>query len=58
MLSSIFTNSVAGYVEGRPRSPELLAEASVHGYTVGFWIAAGIFVLGVADPHGEPALAH
>ena len=70
LLSSIFTNSVAGYVEGRPRTPELLAEASIHGYTVAFWIAAGIFAVGavvvgstirsvrVAEPHGAPVPAH
>ncbi len=70
LLSSIFASSVTSYVDGRPRSPELLDAASVHGYTVAFWIAAGIFVLGavvvgstmrsvrVADPVGEPALAH
>ncbi len=70
LLSSIFASSVTGFVDGRTRTPALLAEASVHGYTVAFWIAAGIFVVGavvvgstmqsvrVTEPHGEPALAH
>ena len=42
----------------------------MHGYTVAFWIAAGVFVLGaitvgtmmrpvkVAQPAGEPVVAH
>jgi EmrB/QacA subfamily drug resistance transporter len=70
LLSSIFASSVAAFAEGKARSPQLAAEAAVHGYTVAFWIAAGIFAVGavvvgtlipsirVAQPHGEPVMAH
>src|SRR3954454_6188871 len=70
LLSSIFASAVVSYAAGRPASPQLLAEASVHGYTVAFWVAAGVFAFGavvvgrmmrsveVAEPAGEPAVAH
>src|SRR5215208_6572131 len=66
LLSSIFASSVVAFAEGKARTPQLAAEAAVHGYTVAFWIAAGIFAVGavvvgtlipsirVAQPHGEP----
>jgi hypothetical protein len=58
---------VTSFAEGKPSSPQLLGEAAVHGYTVAFFVAAGIFAFGavvvgslvpsirVAAPHGEPA---
>jgi MFS family permease len=70
LLSSIFASSVVAFAEGKTRTPQLAAEAAVHGYTVAFWIAAGIFAVGavvvgtlipsirVAQPHGEPVMAH
>jgi MFS family permease len=70
LLSSIFASSVTAFAEGKARTPQLAAEAAVHGYTVAFWIAAGIFAVGavvvgtlipsirVAQPHGEPVMAH
>jgi MFS family permease len=70
LLSSIFASSVASFAEGRPRTPQVLQEAAVHGYSVAFWIAAGVFAFGavvvgltmesikVAEPAGEPAMAH
>ncbi len=74
LLSSIFASSVANYVEGKTPSPQLLSEATVHGYTVAFWIAAGIFAFGTlvvavvmesihvrepaAEPNAEPVMAH
>ena len=70
LLSSIFASSVTAFAEGKARSPQLAAEAAVHGYTVAFWVAAGIFAFGavvvglllpsirVAQPHGEPVMAH
>jgi hypothetical protein len=57
-------------VKGRPPSPQLLGDAAVHGYTVAFWVAAGVFAFGaivvgtlmrpvrVAQDAAEPALAH
>src|SRR4051794_29534138 len=70
LLSSIFASAAASYAQGRPPSPQLLGEAAVHGYTVAFWVAAGVFAFGavvvgtmmrsikVAQPAGEPAVAH
>jgi EmrB/QacA subfamily drug resistance transporter len=70
LLSSIFASASASFAAGKPQSPQLLGEAAVHGYTVAFWISAGVFAFGavvvgalmrsirVAEPAGEPALAH
>ena len=70
LLSSIFASAVSSYAEGRAPSPGLAAEAAVHGYTVAFWVAAGVFAVGavivgltlesirVEQPAGEPAIAH
>ena len=54
LLNTIFASSVAGYlasrlspatlVHGRP-APSLIEQAQVHGYTAGFWWAAGIFAV-------------
>ncbi len=69
LLSSIFASAVTSFAAGQPRTPQLLDEAAVHGYTVAFWVASGIFAFGavvvglllpsirVAQPHGEPAMA-
>jgi EmrB/QacA subfamily drug resistance transporter len=70
LLSSIFASSVSAYADGRVRSPELAGEAAVHGYTVAFWVAAGVFAVGAVlvstmmrsikvapDAIGEPVLA-
>jgi MFS family permease len=46
LLSSIFASAASGYAESRPRTPEVLGAAAVHGYTVAFWVAAGIFAGG------------
>ncbi|HWT23000.1 MAG TPA: MFS transporter, partial [Solirubrobacteraceae bacterium] len=46
LLSSIFASAVSSYAEGRQPTPQVLAEAAVHGYTVAFWVAAGVFAVG------------
>jgi EmrB/QacA subfamily drug resistance transporter len=46
LLSSIFASAVSGYADGRRPTPRVLADAAVHGYTVAFWVAAGIFAAG------------
>ena len=46
LLSSIFASAVTSYAEGHPRGPELAANAAMHGYTVAFWVAAGVFAFG------------
>ena len=66
VLSSIFADAMASYAAGERPTPELLGAAAVHGYTVAFWVAAGIFAVGavlvaaliqpVRMPAGEPRL--
>ena len=70
LLSSIFASAVTAYASGKPRTPAVAAEAAVHGYTVAFWVAAGVFAFGavvvavimpsirIEQPAGEPAVAH
>jgi len=70
VLSSIFASAMAGYAAGERPTPELLGAAAVHGYTVAFWVAAGVFAFGavvvavimpsikIQQPAGEPAVAH
>jgi MFS family permease len=70
LLSSIFAGAVTSYAEGKIPTPQLATDAAVHGYTVAFWIAAGVFAAGavivgavmrsikVASPAGEPVVAH
>jgi MFS family permease len=70
LLSSIFASAAASFAEGKTPTPQLAGEAAVHGYTVAFWVAAGVFAVGavivgvtmrsikVAQPAGEPVVAH
>ena len=46
VLSSIFAGAVTSYAQGRPHTPNVAGEAVVHGYTVAFWVAAGVFGAG------------
>ena len=46
LLSSIFAGAVTSYVDARQPSPQVLADAAVHGYTVAFWVSAAIFAFG------------
>ena len=46
LLSSIFASAVTSYAEGQPPGPQLAADAAMHGYTVAFWVAAGVFAFG------------
>ena len=46
LLSSIFASAVTSYAEGRAPSPQVAADAAMHGYTVAFWVAAGVFAFG------------
>ncbi|MGE4426211.1 MAG: MFS transporter [Solirubrobacteraceae bacterium] len=45
-LSTMVGNAVAGYADGRARTPAVMADAAVHGYTTAFWWSAGIFAVG------------
>ena len=46
VLNTIATTAVTSYLVGRTHTPLVAAQAAVHGYTVAFCWAAGIFVLG------------
>ena len=46
LLSSIFASAVSSFAKGKPPSPQVAADAAMHGYTVAFWVAAGVFALG------------
>lgn len=46
LLSSIFASAVTAYTGNKPPTPQLETAATVHGYTVAFWVAAGIFAVG------------
>jgi hypothetical protein len=46
LLSSIFASAVTSFAKGKPPSPQVAADAAMHGYTVAFWVAAGVFAFG------------
>jgi EmrB/QacA subfamily drug resistance transporter len=46
LLSSIFASAVSSFARGKPSSPQVAADAAMHGYTVAFWVAAGVFAFG------------
>jgi len=48
LLSSIFASAVTAYATSHSPGPGLEEAATVHGYTVTFYIAAGMFVLAAA----------
>ena len=45
-LNTIATTAVTSYLAGKALTPLVAAQAAVHGYTVAFWWAAGIFLVG------------
>jgi hypothetical protein len=71
LLSTLAASATTSFVAGRQPTPDLLAQAAVHGYTTAFYWSAAIFVVaavvctallrpGVAAPQaaGEPVFAH
>jgi EmrB/QacA subfamily drug resistance transporter len=46
LLSTIFASALTSYTVSHLRTPDLANAAAVHGYTVAFWWAFGIFVVG------------
>jgi EmrB/QacA subfamily drug resistance transporter len=58
LLSSIFATAVTAYSAGKRATPELLSQATVHGYTVGFWVSAGVFALGAVAVGGIVRSVH
>jgi MFS family permease len=69
LLSTLAASGTSHFLAGKPHTAGLVAEATVHGYTVAFWCAAGIFAVGavvcglllrggpLAQGVGAPALA-
>jgi EmrB/QacA subfamily drug resistance transporter len=47
LLSTIFASATAAYATSHVRAPGLSGAAAIHGYTVAFTWAAGIFALGL-----------
>jgi hypothetical protein len=47
LLSTIFASATAAYTTSHIRAPGLNGAAAIHGYTVAFTWAAGIFALGL-----------
>ena len=47
VLSTIFANAASSYASSHARSPGLAASAAVHGYTTAFYVAAGMFAIGL-----------
>ena len=71
LLSTIAASSTSSFLHGKKASPDVIAQATVHGYSTAYWVAAGIFVAGVAvaagllrsgvhsgDPMGAPGAMH
>ena len=46
LLSTLAATATAHYLAGKQPSPSVMAHAAVHGYTTGFWWAAGFFAAG------------
>jgi MFS family permease len=72
LLSTLSASATASYLAGKPPTADVVARATVHGYTTGFWWAAAIFAAGAvvcgallrggapqqqAEEYGSPALA-
>jgi EmrB/QacA subfamily drug resistance transporter len=71
LLSTLSSSAASSYLAGKQPSPDLVAQAAVHGYTTAFWWSAAIFAAGALvsvlllrggapelDPDAEPVLAH
>ena len=46
LLSTIFASAMTSYLHGRPHTPQVAGAASVHGYSVAFYVCAAIFAGG------------
>ena len=47
VLSTIFANAASSYASSHARGPGLAASAAIHGYTTAFYVAAGMFAIGL-----------
>jgi dipeptide/tripeptide permease len=64
LLSTVAASATTGYLAGLNATPSVIAQASVHGYTVAFGWSAAIFAVGAIvaagmfkrrAPRAEPA---
>ncbi len=46
VLSTIFTSALTHYMNSRPPGPRVQPAAAIHGYTVAFAVACGLFLVG------------
>jgi EmrB/QacA subfamily drug resistance transporter len=46
VLSTIFTSALARYMTSHPPGPRVQPAAAIHGYTVAFAVACGLFLVG------------
>src|SRR3954451_7609594 len=46
LLSTLAINAMTSQLAGAPRTPELVAAASAHGYTTAFWWSAALLAVG------------
>jgi EmrB/QacA subfamily drug resistance transporter len=46
LLSTLAATATTHYLAGKHPTPTVIADAAVHGYTTGFWWAAGFFAAG------------
>ncbi|MCB0859554.1 MAG: MFS transporter [Solirubrobacterales bacterium] len=46
LLSTISASAVTAFASGKVPSPELAAQAAVHGYTTAFWVSAAMLMAG------------
>jgi len=46
LLSTIAASATTSFAEAGPQTPQLMAQAPVHGFTTAFYVAAGVFALG------------
>ena len=71
LLSTLAASATTSALAGKQPTPDLIAQAAVHGYTTAFYWSAAIFAVaavvctallrgGVHEPSqvGEPVLAH
>ena len=71
LLSTLAASAATSMLAGTRPTPQLIAQASIHGYTTAFAVAAAIFAVGAIvaavlferrvpspQPEGQPVLAH
>jgi hypothetical protein len=46
LLSTLAISAMTSQLAGTPRTPELVAAASAHGYTTAFWWSAALLAIG------------